>query len=77
VDADGDTPVGVAPADDDDEDDDSDEATSVGIISRMAISADGQWLASTDDLCRTHVFNLDSMQVRRGYRLYLTRTDLR
>lgn len=33
-------------------------------VSRMAISADGQWLATTDDLSRTYVFNLDSVQVR-------------
>lgn len=32
-------------------------------ISRMAISADGQWLATTDDLSRTYIFNLDSVQV--------------
>ncbi|EMD41715.1 hypothetical protein CERSUDRAFT_146940 [Gelatoporia subvermispora B] len=31
-------------------------------ITRMAVSPDGQWLASTDDRCRTHVFNLDSIQ---------------
>lgn len=33
-------------------------------VSRMAISADGQWLATTDDLSRTYIFNLDSVQVR-------------
>lgn len=32
-------------------------------VSRMAISADGQWLATTDDLSRTYIFNLDSVQV--------------
>ena len=31
-------------------------------IVRMAISSDGQWLATTDDRRRTHVFNLDSLQ---------------
>jgi U3 small nucleolar RNA-associated protein 4 len=31
-------------------------------ITRMAISPDGQWLATTDDLLRTHIFNLDSVQ---------------
>lgn len=31
-------------------------------ITRLAISADGQWLATTDDRRRTHVFNLDSVQ---------------
>jgi U3 small nucleolar RNA-associated protein 4 len=32
-------------------------------ILRLAISADGQWLASSDDRSRTHIFNLDSVQV--------------
>jgi U3 small nucleolar RNA-associated protein 4 len=31
-------------------------------ITRMAISPDGQWLATTDDRRRTHIFNLDSVQ---------------
>lgn len=33
------------------------------IVSRMAFSADGQWLATTDDHCRTHIYNLDAVQV--------------
>ncbi|KAF9243813.1 WD40 repeat-like protein [Melanogaster broomeanus] len=49
-----------------DADDDGDE-TSTGSrgppsVVRMAISPDGQWLATSDDLCRTFVFNLDSIQ---------------
>ncbi|KDQ54726.1 hypothetical protein JAAARDRAFT_181268 [Jaapia argillacea MUCL 33604] len=31
-------------------------------VSRISISTDGQWVATTDDHCRTHVFNLDSIQ---------------
>jgi len=31
-------------------------------ITRMTISPDGQWLATTDDHRRTHVFNLDAVQ---------------
>ncbi|KAI0307576.1 WD40 repeat-like protein [Multifurca ochricompacta] len=31
-------------------------------ITRMTISPDGQWLATTDDHRRTHIFNLDSVQ---------------
>ncbi|KAI0314976.1 WD40 repeat-like protein [Amylostereum chailletii] len=31
-------------------------------ITRMAVSTDGQWLATTDDHRRTHIFNLDSVQ---------------
>ncbi|KAI0963283.1 hypothetical protein AcW1_000403 [Taiwanofungus camphoratus] len=34
----------------------------IGAVTRMAVSSDGQWLATTDDRCRTHVFNLDSIQ---------------
>lgn len=39
------------------------KGTVVTCVSRMAISADGQWLATTDDLARTYIFNLDSVQV--------------
>ncbi|KAI0271535.1 WD40-repeat-containing domain protein [Gloeopeniophorella convolvens] len=31
-------------------------------ITRMTIAPDGQWLATTDDYRRTHIFNLDSVQ---------------
>ncbi|KAG5719325.1 U3 small nucleolar RNA-associated protein 4 [Termitomyces sp. T112] len=31
-------------------------------ILRMSISPDGQWLATSDDHARTHIFNLDSIQ---------------
>ncbi|KAI0762616.1 WD40 repeat-like protein [Fomes fomentarius] len=31
-------------------------------ITRMTISPDGQWLATTDDRRRTHIFNLDAVQ---------------
>ncbi|CAL1696492.1 unnamed protein product [Somion occarium] len=31
-------------------------------VTRMAVSPDGQWLATSDDRSRTHVFNLDSIQ---------------
>ncbi|KAH9049447.1 WD40 repeat-like protein [Lactarius hengduanensis] len=31
-------------------------------ITRMAVSPDGQWLATADDHMRTHIFNLDSVQ---------------
>ena len=31
-------------------------------ITRMAVSPDGQWLATTDDHMRTHIFNLDSVR---------------
>ena len=31
-------------------------------VTRMAVSADGQWLATTDDRCRTHVFSLDALR---------------
>lgn len=31
-------------------------------ITRMTVSPDGQWLATTDDRRRTHIFNLDAVQ---------------
>ncbi|THH02514.1 hypothetical protein EW026_g402 [Hermanssonia centrifuga] len=34
----------------------------VATVTRTAVSPDGQWLATSDDRCRTHVFNLDSIQ---------------
>jgi U3 small nucleolar RNA-associated protein 4 len=45
--------------------DDEDESAGpvVASILRMAISSDGQWLATSDDHARTHIFNLDSVQV--------------
>lgn len=45
---------------------DEDEQSVGGIdsvaIMKMAVSPDGQWLATSDDLCRIFVFNLDSIQ---------------
>ena len=35
-------------------------------VVRMAVSPDGQWLATSDELRRTFVFNLDSIQARVG-----------
>jgi U3 small nucleolar RNA-associated protein 4 len=34
----------------------------IATITRMAVSVDGQWLATADDKKRIHVFNLDSLQ---------------
>ncbi|KAK7463831.1 U3 small nucleolar RNA-associated protein [Stygiomarasmius scandens] len=34
----------------------------VSNIFRIAVSSDGQWLATSDEHSRTHVFNLDSLQ---------------
>jgi U3 small nucleolar RNA-associated protein 4 len=46
---------------------DEDEQSVGGIdsitIMKMAVSPDGQWLATSDDLCRIFIFNLDSIQV--------------
>ena len=33
------------------------------LITHLAFSPDGQWLATTDSHCRTRIFNLDSVQV--------------
>ncbi|KAL1952190.1 hypothetical protein VTO73DRAFT_1339 [Trametes versicolor] len=48
-----------------DSDADSDTEASKRVrttITRLAVSADGQWLATADDRRRTHVFNLDAVQ---------------
>lgn len=39
------------------------DAPAVVSILRISISPDGQWLATSDDHARTHIFNLDSIQV--------------
>ena len=51
---------------DKDEDEEEDEKTTATLISvdRIAVSADGQWLATSDNQARTHIFNLDSISVR-------------
>lgn len=65
-------PVGASNDEDEDmssEDEDSSPSTSAAstgswpAVSRMAVSADGQWLATTDLWGRTHVFNVDSSKV--------------
>ncbi|KAH9487140.1 U3 small nucleolar RNA-associated protein 4-like protein [Psilocybe cubensis] len=45
----------------DDEDDDQDVSSTSATVSvdRIAVSTDGQWLATTDSRARTHIFNLD------------------
>lgn len=48
------------------EDEEEDEKiTKAALISvdRLAVSADGQWLATSDNQARTHIFNLDSISV--------------
>ena len=51
---------GVHDTSDSDEDEDEDN-TAIVSIDRIAISADGQWLATSDSHSRTHIFNLDSI----------------
>ncbi|KAK2462076.1 hypothetical protein APHAL10511_006539 [Amanita phalloides] len=51
-----------ADAEANDEDDESDSTPLVVNILRVAISPDGQWLATSDDHMRTHIFNLDSIK---------------
>ena len=50
---------------DKDEDEEEDEKTTATLISvdRIAVSADGQWLGTSDNQARTHIFNLDSISV--------------
>ncbi|KAI0768510.1 WD40 repeat-like protein [Trametes elegans] len=61
-----DAPASPAASDSDsDASDSSDEEESKLVrttITRMAVSPDGQWLATADDHRRTHLFNLDAVQ---------------
>ncbi|KAI5119929.1 hypothetical protein M0805_000894 [Coniferiporia weirii] len=43
-------------------DPEEDDEESRALVTRMTFSPDGQWLATTDDRCRTHIFNLDAVQ---------------
>ena len=67
-DEDGETPENAAAADlgsgsDSDAESDTEDAKRVRTtVTRMAVSADGQWLATADARRRTHVFNLDAVQ---------------
>lgn len=49
---------------DDPETDDTQNETTFPPISLIVCSPDGQWLTTSDLRGRTHVFNLDSLQVR-------------
>ncbi|KAH8100539.1 WD40 repeat-like protein [Cristinia sonorae] len=54
--------VGVDKEDEDTESTSGDVRPVSTTVTRMATSLDGQWLATSDDLHRTHIFNLDSIQ---------------
>ncbi|KAJ7597673.1 WD40-repeat-containing domain protein [Mycena floridula] len=43
-------------------DSDDEETVSNAKILRLTVSSDGQWLVTSDDQARTHVYNLDSIQ---------------
>jgi U3 small nucleolar RNA-associated protein 4 len=49
----------------DEEEEEDEKLTKAALISvdRLAVSADGQWLATSDSQARTHIFNLDSISV--------------
>lgn len=51
-------------AEDSDDDDKNPIADIIPCVLRIAISPDGQWLATSDDQRHTHIFNLDSISVR-------------
>ncbi|KAF8078360.1 WD40-repeat-containing domain protein [Lyophyllum atratum] len=44
------------------EEEEDSSAPAVTSVLRISISPDGQWLATSDDRARTHIFNLDSIQ---------------
>ncbi|KAH7921958.1 WD40 repeat-like protein [Leucogyrophana mollusca] len=52
----------VSPEEDSDTEEDLVVSGAVTTVTKMAVSPDGQWLASSDGLCRTFIFNLDSIQ---------------
>jgi U3 small nucleolar RNA-associated protein 4 len=62
---DGDVEMGEPDAGTRDDEDEDERLMSpvVATILHLEISADGQWLATSDDHSRTHIFNLDSVQV--------------
>lgn len=66
-------PNGMGGGDAEDEDEhssgdvDDDDAVAIANINRIAISADGQWLATSDSHARSHIFNLDSISVRSSF----------
>ena len=53
------------------DDESEDEREDLVTVNRMALSLDGQWLATSDTAYRTHVFNLDSVQASINH-FYLT-----
>lgn len=57
-----DAEMGGVAEDDEESSDENDEEMHI-LVTRIAFSPDGQWLVTTDDNCRTYVFNLDSVQV--------------
>ncbi|KAG6902800.1 hypothetical protein C0995_011287 [Termitomyces sp. Mi166 len=61
---DGDVDMMDATADNVDHSEDNEKSSTPAVVSilRMSISPDGQWLATSDDHARTHIFNLDSIQ---------------
>jgi U3 small nucleolar RNA-associated protein 4 len=46
------------------ESEDVSSTAAVVIVDRIAVSTDGQWLATSDSRSRTHIFNLDLISVR-------------
>ncbi|TRM61425.1 WD40-repeat-containing domain protein [Schizophyllum amplum] len=40
----------------------SSSSSRIPAVQRLAVSPDGQWLATSDDHAQTHIFNLDSIQ---------------
>ena len=48
------------------QEDDEDVSSTAAVVSvdQIAVSTDGQWLATSDDHARTHIYNLDLISVR-------------
>ncbi|KDR84773.1 hypothetical protein GALMADRAFT_233114 [Galerina marginata CBS 339.88] len=50
---------GISENSDDEDDEDVSSLAAIVSIDRIAVSTDGQWLATSDNHARTHIFNLD------------------
>lgn len=58
----GDVEMGDATVEQNEESEEDNSAPTVASVLRISISPDGQWLATSDNRARTHIFNLDAIQ---------------
>lgn len=61
----------VEESEDDSDEEETSSAPAVVSVNRIAISEDGQWVATSDTRARTYIFNLDLISVRAAQVLFL------